>query len=153
MKCLLTAWCRVLKKLTGLLLVKKFPAFHGTQRFVTALTSIRHLSLSWASPMQSIYPYPTFWRSILILSTLLCLGVPSGLLPCSFPSKTLYIPLSSPIHATCPAHCMKYLNVQNSIDRKRDFDIYVAAFIFKTKFLSQYFQIILRAQCIFKFLY
>ena len=34
---LLTPWCRVLlEKLTGLQLVKKFPAFHGTRRFITA---------------------------------------------------------------------------------------------------------------------
>jgi len=52
---LLTPSCRVLlEKLTGVKLVKKFPAFHGTQRFITALTSVRHLSLSWASPIQSI---------------------------------------------------------------------------------------------------
>jgi len=67
---LLTPWCRViLEKLTGLQLVKKFPAFHGTRRFITALTSVRQLSLSWASPIQSTYPNPTSWRSILILST------------------------------------------------------------------------------------
>ena len=54
---LFTPWCRVLlEKLTGLQVVKKFPAFHGTRRFITALTSVRHLSLSWASPIQSIYP-------------------------------------------------------------------------------------------------
>jgi len=77
---LLTPWCRVLlEKLTGLQLVKKFPSFHGTRRFITALTSVRHLSLSWASPIQSIYPHPTTWRSVLILSTHLCLGLPSGL--------------------------------------------------------------------------
>jgi len=58
---LLTPWCRVLlEKLTGLQLVKEFPAFHGTWRFVTALTSVRHLSLSWASPIQSIYPHTTY---------------------------------------------------------------------------------------------
>ena len=91
---LLTPWCRVLEKLTGLQLVKKFPAFHGTRRSITALTSVRHLSLSWASPIQSIYPHPTSWRSILILSTHLCLGLPNGLLPTSFPSKTLYTPPS-----------------------------------------------------------
>ena len=79
---LLTPWCRVLlEKLTGLQLVKKFPTFHGTRRFITALTSVRHLSLSWASPIQSIYQQPTSWRSILILSTHLRLGLPSGLLP------------------------------------------------------------------------
>ena len=43
---LLTPWSRVLlEKLTGLQLVKKFPAFYGTQRFITAFTSARHLSL------------------------------------------------------------------------------------------------------------
>ena len=97
---LLTPWCRVLlEQLTGLQLVKKFPTFHGTRRFITALTSVRHLSLSWASPVQSTYPHPKSWRSILILSTHLRLGLPSG-----FPTKTLYTPHSSPIHATCPAH-------------------------------------------------
>ena len=80
---LLTPWCRF--QLTGLQLVKKFPAFHGTRRFITALTSVRHLSLSWTSPTQSIYPHPTSWRSIPILSTHLLLGLPSGLFPYGFP--------------------------------------------------------------------
>ena len=102
---LLTPWCRVLlEKLTGLQLVKKFPAFHRTRRFITALTSVRHLSLSWVNPVQSIYPHPTSWRSILILSTHLRLGLPSGLLPSGFPSKTLYTSLFSPIRAISPAH-------------------------------------------------
>ena len=94
---LLTPWCRVLlEKLTGLQLVEKFPAFHRTRRFITALTSVRHLSLSWDSPIQSIYPHPTSWRSILILSTHLCLGLPSGLFPPGFPTKTLYTPSPHP---------------------------------------------------------
>ena len=116
---LLTPWCRVLlEKLTGLQLVKKFPAFHGTRRFITALTSLRHPFLFWFSPIQSIYPHPTFWRSVLILSTHLRLGLPSGLFPSGFPTKTLYAPsphpyaphaqpntrhMPSPIRATCPA--------------------------------------------------
>jgi len=46
---LLTPWGRVLlEKLTGFQLVKKSPAFYGTQRFITAFTSARHLPLSWA---------------------------------------------------------------------------------------------------------
>ena len=32
------------------------------------------------------------------------LGLPSGLLPSGFPSKTLYKPLFSPIRSTCPTH-------------------------------------------------
>ena len=94
---LLIPWCRVLlEKLTGLQLVKKFPTFHGTQRFITALTSVRHPSLSWASPIQYIYPHPTSWRSSLILSTHLRLGLPSGLFPSGFPTKTLYTPSLHP---------------------------------------------------------
>jgi len=93
---LLTPWRTVLlEKLIGLQLVKKFPAFQGTRRFITTLTNVRHLSLSWASPIQSIYPHPISWRSILILSTYLSLGLPSGLFPSGFPTKTLYTPLSA----------------------------------------------------------
>jgi hypothetical protein len=78
---LVTPWSRVLlEKLTGLQIVKKFPAFHGTRMFITAFTSARHLSQSSASSIQFIPPHPTSWRSILILSSHLRLGLPSGLL-------------------------------------------------------------------------
>ena len=95
--CLLTPWCRVLlEKLTGLQLVKKFPAFHGTRRFITAITSVRQFSLSWASPIQSIYPHPTSWRSVLILSIDLRLGLPNGLLPSGFPTRPYTPPSPHP---------------------------------------------------------
>ena len=94
---LLTPWCRVLlEKLTGLQLVKKFSTFHGTRRFITALTSVRQLSLPWASPIQSTYLHLTCWRSVLILSTHLRLGLLNGLLPSGFPTKTLYTPSPHP---------------------------------------------------------
>ena len=101
---LLTPWSRVLlEKLTGPQLVKQFSAFYGSRRFTTAPTSDRHLSLYWASSIQSIPPHPTFWRSISILSSHLRQGLPSGLFPSGFPSITLYTPLLSPVRATCPA--------------------------------------------------
>jgi hypothetical protein len=85
---LLTQWSRVhLEKLTGLQLVKNFPTFYGTWRFITTFTSAHHLSLSWATSIQSITPHPTYWRFILILSSHLCLGLPSSLIPSGFPPK------------------------------------------------------------------
>ena len=110
---LLTQWCKfLLEKLTGLQLVKKFSAFHGTRRFITALTSVRHLSLSWANPIQSIYPHPTSRRSILILSTHLHLGLPSGLFPSGFPTKTVYTP--SPHPYTPHAHSITFFTILSS---------------------------------------
>ena len=44
------------EKLTGLQQVKKFAAFYGTRRFITAVTSARHLSLSRASTIQFTTP-------------------------------------------------------------------------------------------------
>jgi hypothetical protein len=48
---------------------------------------------------------PTSWKFILILSSHLCLGIPSGLFHLGFPTKTLYTPYSPPymLHAS-PSH-------------------------------------------------
>jgi len=56
------------------------------------------------SHIQSMPPHPTSWRSILILSSHLSVGLTSGLFPSGFHTKTLYTTLLSPIRATCPAH-------------------------------------------------
>jgi hypothetical protein len=65
------------------------------RRFLTTLTSAGHVSLSWARPIQSSDLHPTSWRSIPTLSSHLCLGLPSGLFPSGFPTRTLYTPLPS----------------------------------------------------------
>ena len=92
----------LLEKLTGFQLVKKFPAFYGTRRFITTFTNVRHLSLSYARSIQPM-PHPTSWRSILISASHISLGLPSGLFPSGF-SKTLYAPLPCPMRASCPSH-------------------------------------------------
>ena len=81
-----------LENLTGLQLVKKFPRISRNPKVHYRTQKLRQLSLSWASPIQSTYPHPTSWRSILILSTHLRLGLPSGLFPSGFHTKNLYTP-------------------------------------------------------------
>ena len=100
---LLAPWSRVLLvKLTGFQLIKKFPTYYGSWRFITAFTSTRHLPLTWASSIQSIPSPPTYGRSILTLSFHLHLCLPSGLFPSGFPTKILYTPLLFPLRANVP---------------------------------------------------
>ena len=84
--------------------------FHGTRRFITALTSVRHLSLSWASPIQTTYTHRTSWRSVLILSTHLRLGLPSGLLPSGFAHQDPIHPplLTHTRHMPSPSHSSRF---------------------------------------------
>ena len=49
-------------------------------------------------------PTSCFLKIHLILSSHLCLGLPSGLFPSGFSTKTLYTLLLSFIRSTCPAH-------------------------------------------------
>ena len=49
-------------------------------------------------------PHPTSGRSILIITSHLCLGLPSGLFPSVFPTKPPYTSLLSPTLATCTVY-------------------------------------------------
>jgi hypothetical protein len=84
-------------ELTGLQLVKKFPTFYGTRKFMTTFTRARHLSLSWASPIPYIPPQSTSWRSNLILSSHLHLVLPSW-------SPSLKFPHQNSVHASPLPH-------------------------------------------------
>jgi len=83
---LCTLWNRVLlEELTHSQLVEKYPAFYGTWRFITTFTSACHQSLSWARSIQSMPPHLTSWRSIVILSSHLCVGLHMVSFPQVFP--------------------------------------------------------------------
>jgi len=94
----------LLHKLTGFQPVKKFPTFYGTWRFITAFTTARHLSLSWASSVHSIIPHTTSWRSILILSSHLRLFLEVLSFPQVSQTKPCIHLSCPPIRATCTAH-------------------------------------------------
>jgi hypothetical protein len=89
----------LLEKLPIVQLLKNFPAFYETRRFIIAVTRTFHWSLSWARSIQSMPTHPTSLRSTLILSTYLRLGLPRGLFPSGFPTNILYAILFSPIRA------------------------------------------------------
>jgi hypothetical protein len=67
---------------------QKIPSFlYGTRRFITVFTIASHWTLFWASRIQFSPSIPISLRSNLMLSSHLCLGLPSGLLPSGFPTK------------------------------------------------------------------
>ena len=71
---------------------------------INPFTSVLYLSLYRVKSIQSM-PLIKLLEEVLVLSYQ-CLGPPSGLFPSCFPTKTLYVPLLSPLHATCPVHVM-----------------------------------------------
>ena len=96
----ITARSRILpQKFTSSQLVRKFPAFYGTRRFITTFASALHLSLSSSRAFQSTPHRSTSWRSILILSSHLRLGLPNGHLSSGLLTKTVY-------HLSCPPYML-----------------------------------------------
>lgn len=70
-----------LKKQTGYHLVKKFPTYEGPRRLIADFSKALFLTLPWVRRVQSKPSHPTYFSSILILSSLLLLRLPISLFP------------------------------------------------------------------------
>jgi hypothetical protein len=77
----------IIEKLIVTQLVKNI-LLYGTRWFITVFTQACHWTLSWASWIQFAPPIPISLSSILMLSSRLRLGLPSGLLPSDLQTKT-----------------------------------------------------------------
>jgi len=105
---------RVLYKLTNFQVLKKFFAFNGSWRFITTFRSARHLSLSWASSIQSMPPHSTSWRSILIVKSHLRLDLPSGFFPHASPAKPcIHLSSPHPCYMPYPSHSSRFDHQKN----------------------------------------
>ena len=87
----------LLEKLTFCHLVKKFPAFYGTRRLITALTSARQLYLTWARSVQHTPCHCRCCISIVVLSPIYSWVLEVASFPLAFPTKAS-TRLSSPPH-------------------------------------------------------
>jgi hypothetical protein len=81
-----------------------FPNILWNPRFITVFTRALHWSLSWAIFIQSYKPTLISLRSVLILTSRLCLGLPSNIFLSSFPQKILYAIFFALLRATCYTH-------------------------------------------------
>jgi hypothetical protein len=95
------------------------------RRFITAFTTARHRSQSWARWIHSTPPQPICLRAILIPSSHLRLGLPSGLFASGFPTKkTVYtFFFSHSFHMPRPSHSSWFdlpNDIRESVSRGHD---------------------------------
>ena len=106
---LLTPWSRVLlQKLTGSAASQEIPRIFGTRRFITVLTSARHLSLASANSIQSSQPPPTIHLNIILPSAS---GPPQWSLSLRFPHQNPVhtSPLPHTRHMPRPSHFSRFM--------------------------------------------
>ena len=105
----------LLEKLTCSQIVKNLPTSYGTQWFITAFTSARHLSLSWSSFIQSMSPsfhFPKIQINIILPSTP---GSPkwSFSLRCPYQNPVYASPLLHTLSTHHPSHSSRFYRTNN----------------------------------------
>jgi hypothetical protein len=95
----------LLEKPPDVQLLKNFPIFYGTWRFITVFIRDLYSPLSSARTIQSILPHCISLTSILILSIPICLGPHSVLFPCGSLANILYaFHFPHSCYMPCPCH-------------------------------------------------
>ena len=108
---LLTPWSRVLEKLTGSQLVKKFCILWNPNIHYCIHRCPPVCILSQIDPVRT--PTSNFLKMHLILSSHLHLDLPSGVFPSGFPTKTLYTPLTHTRYMPSPSHSCRFYHPHN----------------------------------------
>jgi hypothetical protein len=103
------SFCDLNAKLTARETTSWETTCYGTRQFINTITRALHLYLSRDRSIQYTPHHSLSTRSILLLSTNICLGLPSGHFHSGFPTNNLYTFLFSPIHSTCPAYSISQL--------------------------------------------
>jgi hypothetical protein len=99
--CNFTRRSRVLVKLIIPELVNIFPTFCGSRSFIAMFTRACNFSLSWARSFKSTSP--SYFLRLILISSNLCVGLPSGSFPQGFQLKPFmhlllsYVPHALPI--------------------------------------------------------
>ena len=112
----LPPWSKdLIKKLTVSQLVQKTPAFCGTWKFFSVLTTAFQLPLSWARSMQFTTSYPISWRFILVLYSDQSPGLHSNVFRCFSHQNPGCVSLLCHTCQMPRTHCFPFFNHPNEI--------------------------------------
>jgi hypothetical protein len=116
---------------------QKFPEVYWTRRFIAAFTNARQMSLTWSSRIQSIPTHSTSWWSTLILSSHIGVGLPSGLFPSCFLTKSFkHLSPPNPRYMPRPSQSSLFYHQHNIGWAVQVIKLFIMKFFFHTPVTS-----------------